>query len=286
VTWHGAPDAPPLARIAALTPSLQPGERRVTEAIIADRRGTVEHTAQQLADVVGVGRTTVIRAAQSLGYEGYPQLRVALAQEIASESDSVTDADGTLVGAIRSGVGHFAAKLSNTVSALTEDDMQEVIHLLDSSHRVLVLANGLSGALGIDLVLRLNSAGRPAEILMDALSQQISARQLGTGSLCVVISGSGANRATLDGIRAAKASGAKVVAITSFARSAVADAADVALVVPPVGESFQDELIHTSRAAIMLLLELLVDQFVIARGERGRDAQAAALSVLGGGILE
>ncbi|MEJ1088066.1 MurR/RpiR family transcriptional regulator [Microbacterium sp. Mu-80] len=289
MNWHGSSDAPPLARIAALAPSLQPGERRVTEAIMADREATVERTAQELADAVGVGRTTVIRAAQSLGYEGYPQLRVALAQELALESTGTDDADaadGTLLGSVRAGVGRFAARLGNTTAALTEDDVQQFMRLLDESQRVLVLANGLSGALGIDLVLRLNSAGRPAEILMDAMSQQISARQLGPESLCVVISGSGANRATLEGISAAKKGGAKVVAITSFARSAAADAADVALVVPPINESFQDELIHTSRAAIMLLIELLVEQFVAYRGERGREAQAVALSMLGGGILE
>ncbi|UNK70348.1 MurR/RpiR family transcriptional regulator [Microbacterium sp. H1-D42] len=286
MNWHGSSDAPPLARIAALTPSLQPGERRVTEAIMADRGATVERTAQELADAVGVGRTTVIRAAQSLGYEGYPQLRVALAQELALESVDTGEADGTMLGAVRAGVSRFAARLSNTAAALTEDDVQQFMSLLDRSQRVLVLANGLSGSLGIDLVLRLNSAGRPAEILMDALSQQISARQLGPDSLCVVISGSGANRSTLEGIGAAKKGGAKVVAITSFARSAVADAADVALVVPPINESFQDELIHTSRAALMLLIELLVEQFVVYRGERGREAQAAALSMLGGGILE
>jgi DNA-binding MurR/RpiR family transcriptional regulator len=286
VTWHGSSDAPPLARIAALAPSLQRGERRVVEAIVADRSGTVERTAQELADAVGVGRTTVIRAVQSLGYEGYPQLRVALAQELAQEPVDAGDSDGTMVGGVRAGVARFAAKLGGTVSALAEEDVRQFMHLLDASHRVLVLANGLSSALGLDLVLRLNSAGRSSEILMDALSQQISARQLGPGSLCIVISGSGASRATLDGMRAARAGGARIVAITSFARSAVATAADVVLVVPPVNDSFQDELIHTSRAGIMLVIEQLVDQFIVYRGERGREAQAASLSVLGGGLLE
>ncbi|MEJ1089442.1 MurR/RpiR family transcriptional regulator [Microbacterium sp. Mu-80] len=286
MNWHGAPDASPSARIAALLPSLQRGERRVADAIVADRAGIVERTAQELADAVGIGRTTVIRAAQSLGYEGYPQLRVALAQELATEHAQVEEGDGTMVGAVRAGVGRFAAKLANTVSALTEEDVLEFITLLDRSQRVLVIANGLSGALGMDLVLRLTAAGRPAEMLPDAMAQQIAARQLGAGSLCVIISGSGANRATLEGMRAASEGGAQVVAITSFARSAVADAADVALVVPPVNDSFQDELIHTSRAAIMLLIEQLVEQFVTYRGERGREAQAAALSVLGSGILE
>lgn len=284
MSWHGAPDAPPTARIAALSPSMQPGERRVVEEIVSDRAAAVERTAQDLADAVGVGRTTVIRAAQSLGYEGYPQLRVALAQEVALEQTVAEDADGTMVGALRSGAGRFAARLADTVSALTEDDVREFIALLDRAQRVLVLANGLSGALGLDLVLRLTSAGRPAEMLMDTMAQQIAARQLGAGSLCVVISGSGANRATLDGVRAAKASGAKVVAVTSFARSSLASLADVVLVLPTTGEGFQDELIHTSRAGILLVLEQLVEQFIAYRGERGREAQSAALSVLGAGI--
>lgn len=286
VNWQGAPDAPPHARIAALSPSLQPGERRVVDSILKDRAGTVERTAQELADAVGVGRTTVIRAAQSLGYEGYPQLRVALARELALEGNANEESDGTLAGSLRAGVARFGARLPNTVSALTEDDIAEFLRLLDGADRVLVLANGLSLSLGLDLVLRLNAAGRPAEMLMDAMSQQIAAAQLGAGSVCIVISGSGANRASLDGMRAAKASGASVVAVTSFARSAVADLADLALVVPPINESFQDELIHTSRAAIMLVIEQLIELFIQHRGERGREAQAAALSVLGSGLLE
>lgn len=291
MSWQGAPDAPPTARIQSLAPSLQPGERRVVEAIVADRSATVERTAQELADAVGVGRTTVIRAAQSLGFEGYPQLRVALAQELAREA-SVSDAadaeasDGTMVGAVRAGVQRFGARLGHTVSALTEDAVGEFVRGLDEAERVLVIANGLSSSLGLDLVLRLNSAGRPAEILMDAMSQQISARLLGEGSVCVVLSGSGANRATLEAMRAAKASGARVLAVTSFARSVLADEADVVLVVPPINESFQDELIHTSRAALMLLTEQLVDQLIAYRGDRGRAAQAAAVSMLGAGLHE
>lgn len=289
MAWHGAPDAPPLVRIASLTPALQPGEKRVVDAILANRQAAVERTAQQLADAVGVGRTTVIRAAQSLGYDGYPQLRVAVAQELALEAADSTNhesTDGTMMGTVRAGVSAFAQRLPHTVSALHEDALVEFIRVLDEAHRVLVVAGGLSSSLALDMVLRLNTAGRSAEFVMDALSQQITARQLGEGSLCVAISGSGVNRATLDAVHAATSGGAMVAAITSFARAPIADAADVALVVPPVHESFQDELVHTSRAAIMLLIEHLVRLLVVRRGEHGRSAQAAALSVLGKSLLE
>lgn len=275
--------------MASLVPSMQPTERRVVEAVLADREGTVERTAQDLADAVGVGRTSVIRAAKTLGYDGFPQLRVALAREIALEaSDAHTSggADGSLVGTVRAGVQRFGSLVNRTVAALTETSLTEFLTSLDRAERVLVLANGLSNPLGIDLMMRLGAAGRPAEMLADPLAQQISARQLGPASICVVVSGSGANRATLEGIEAARASGAKVLAITSFARSAVAEVSDVVLVVPPIDGGFQDELIHTSRAALMLVIEQLVDLFVVHRGERGREARLTALSVLGGAIQE
>jgi DNA-binding MurR/RpiR family transcriptional regulator len=286
VAWDGSPEAPPTARIVALGPSLQPSERRILEAIADDLGAAVERTAQELADAVGVGRASVIRAAQSLGYEGYPQLRVALAQELALGSAAVATDDGTLIGALRTEVDRFGARLGHMMSALTEEAVDAFLTALDEADRVLVIANGLSAPLGLDMMLRLNSVGRPAEQLADALAQQISARQLGAGSACLVLSGSGANRATLAGMAAARESGARVLLVTSFARSAAAELADVVLVIPPVDGSFRDELIHTSRAGLMLVGEGLVGLLVARRGERGREARAAALSVLGSAIQE
>lgn len=290
MAWTGASDARPSVRIASLAPSLQRTERRVVEAIAQDRGRAVELTAQELAEWVGVGRTTVIRASQSLGYEGYPQLRVALVQELALETVGTASeaqaADGSALGTLRTRVSQVAARLSDTTSALTSEAVEEFLASLDSAERVLVVANGLSGPLGLALVMRLNAAGRSVEYFTDPLAQQIAARQLGAGSACIVFSGSGANLATLDAMDSARAGGAAVLALTSFARSAVVERADTVLVVPPINDSFHDELIHTSRAALMLLSEELVDLFVERRGERGREARATSLAVLASAIQE
>lgn len=299
MAWTGAHDARPSVRIVSLAPALQRTERRVVEAIAQDRDRAVELTAQELAEWVGVGRTTVIRAAQSLGYEGYPQLRVALVQELALEAASIAasaaDAsgalaaahtDGSALGVLRSRVAQVAARLADTTSALTSEAVEAFLSALDHADRVLVVANGLSGPLGLALVMRLNAAGRSVEHFSDPLAQQIAARQLGAASVCIVFSGSGANRPTLDAMESARAGGAQVIALTSFARSAVVELADTVLVVPPINESFSDELIHTSRAALMLLSEELVDLFVERRGERGVEARASALAVLASAIKE
>lgn len=283
MTWTGATDAKPSVRIAALAPDLLRTERRVVDAIAQNRGKAAELTAQELAEWAGVGRTTVIRAAQALGYEGYSQLRVALVQELATESAeqaSSAPADASSLGVIRSRMLQVGARLENTLAVLTPDAIDSVLDTLDTAERVLVVGNGLSGPLALALVMRLNAAGRSVEHFTDPIAQQIAAKQLGADSAVFVLSGSGASRPTLEVMRAAQEAGARVIAVTSFARSAVATLADVPLVMPPSEDTFHDELIHTSRGALMLFLEELVDLFVERRGERGRDARRRALSVL------
>jgi DNA-binding MurR/RpiR family transcriptional regulator len=264
-----------------LAPSLQPSERRVAEAIAGDIEAAIEQTAQQVAELVGVGRASVIRTAQSLGYEGYPQLRVALAREVALSGPAADDdSDGTMLGTMRGAVDRFASRLSHTVSALTEEALQDFVRVVDESQRVLIAANGLSSPLGLDLAMRLLSAGRPAEYLSDTLGQQIAAKQLGPGSACLVVSGSGSNRASLEVITAARESGATVLVITCFPNSPAAQLSDISLVVAPITDSFQDELVHTSRAALMLVTESIVALLVERRGPSGLAAQSAMLSVV------
>jgi DNA-binding MurR/RpiR family transcriptional regulator len=274
-------------RIATLAPSLQPSERRVAEAIAADLSGSVECTAQQLADLVGVGRASVIRTAQTLGYEGYPQLRVALAREPTFAPDQRPRAgDGTAVGTLRARIDQFGRSLPRVTAALTEQAVVDFVTALDEADRVVIAANGLSAPLGLDAAMRLGAAGRPAEYMPDTLAQQIAARQLSSRSVCLALSGSGANRPTLQVASAARDAGARVLALTSFANAPLVALATTALIIPPVTESFRDELLHTSRAALALVSEQLVELLVEHRGERTAAARAAVLAVLGQSLGE
>jgi len=285
--WTGPSDAPPSVRIAALAPSLHPSERRVADVISADLSASVESTAQQLADHVGVGRASVVRLAQALGYEGYPQMRVAVARELAfTPAQDPATGDGTAVGALRVGIDAFARNLPRLPAALTEEDVVDFVATLDQADRVVIAASGLSTPLGLDAAMRLGSAGRPCEFLPDPLAQQIAARQLSSTSACLALSGSGVSRPTLAAASAAREAGARVLAITSFANAPLVSFADVALVVPPVTGTFRDELLHTSRAALSLLIEHLVELLVDRRGGRSTEVRNAVLTILGQSLDE
>lgn len=277
---------PPTVRIASVVNALGPSERRVAELISAQPEAVVEWTAQELADQAGVGRATVVRACQSFGYRGYPQLRVALAAELGQATDAAADHGPGVLGRMRSEIDRVAASLPALASLLDADVVAEAVRLASTAGRLLVLANGLSSPIASDLAMRLTASGRPAEFIADAIAQQIAARHLAADDVCLIVSGSGANEATLRVAAAAARGGAKVIALTSFAASALTEIATLSLVITPSGASFRDELEHTSRVAFLVFTEAFAAAVAAERGSDAREARAHAMEVVSDNLGE
>jgi len=286
MSWTGNEDVAPTTRIATVINALLPSERRVVELILADTEGAMESTAQELADRAGVARSTVVRACQSLGYRGYPQLRVALTRELAQVSQREQDYGTSALGRIRADIDALAASLPQVASVLTEESVETAVSLIVDARRLIALATGLSSPLASDLSMRLTAIGRPTEFVGDPIGQQIAARQLSADDTAVVISGSGANESSLRSARAVRAAGAKLIVVTSFASSPLVSLADVALVVAPATGSFRHELEHTSRVPHVILLESLVEVVGTRLGDASRTARSSVLSILSDNLSE
>ncbi|EPR75733.1 transcriptional regulator [Leifsonia rubra CMS 76R] len=279
VTDNGNPSTLAV-RLATLSNSLRPTEQRIADEIRADPLGVLECTAQELADRLNVARSSVIRTCQRLGYRGYPQLRVALAGQLAVAAQDAEPSDDRL-GTLRSDVARLAAGLPESLGMLTTSVLNDAVATIASSPRILCVANGLSGPLAVDLAMRLTAEGRPAEHIGDALGQQIAARQLGPGDAVIIISGSGANLISLAVAKATARAGATLIVVTSFASSPLTSLADIPLVIASVNDSFQHELEHTSRIAHAVFLHALLPQVAERLGSTGRAARASVLEVLG-----
>ena len=292
-----APGSHPSARAAAMRHALQPSERQVITLLLEHAEEAIEWTAQEVAERAGVGRTTVMRTCQTLGYRGYPQLRVALAAELgASQSpraagaqpavataQSAAEAEaraGSALSEISADVAEAALALGSSTGMLDERSVELAVSAIAGAQRVLVVANGLSAVVASALSMRLTAHGRHAEFIADSLAQQIAARHLSGGDACIVVSGSGANDTSLGAAAAAAAAGATVIAITSFRASALTDAASLSLVIAPAGVTFRSELEHASRVSLMLFAEALVRAVSRATGDPARSARAHTLEVI------
>lgn len=275
-----------VAHIRSARPSLLPAEQAVAAVFLAHTQKIVELSSQQVADLAGASRATVVRTCQSLGFSGYQQLRVLLARDAGYAS---TDQRPKVVGAAGMVADTFVqvGQAVTTMAALLDPHaVTSSVKAMAEAGRMLVVGNGLSAPLAADMASRLSAIGRPAESSLDVIGQQISARLLAPSDLLLIISGSGANSSSLRVAQAAKDAGATLVAITAFARSALAAMADFSLVVGMGDLSFREEVTVTSRIPQTILMEGLIAALSEELGEVATAAKALALEVISGNLDE
>lgn len=284
------PALPPggvLAHIRSLLPALQPTERAVASVFLDRPAEVVEMSSQQVAEVAGASRATVVRASQSLGFSGYQQLRVLLAGDVgASRPAPPTGPADSPAAMVAATFAHVGASVPAMVALLDHADVRRVVELLATAPRVVVVGNGLSAPLAMDAAARLVGLGRRAEAPLDGISQQVSARQLGAGEVLLVISGSGASAGSVRAAESAHRAGAAVVLVTAFARSPLAALADVALVVGMPDLTFRDELTLTTRVPQVILLEGLLAALARRLGDAGSAASARTLEVISANLAD
>ncbi len=270
-------ETPFAVRLPAVMPSLLKSEAQVVAFFAEEADRVVDFTAQEVADAVGVSRATVIRACQSLGYRGYPQLRVALARDLVSDDLAPRATEGML-GSVQGMLDEVARSVPFIASALSDETLTAVVERLLGARRILCAANGFSGAVALDFAMRLATMGVPAEFVADALAQQFSAAQLTSEDCCFLVSATGQNELTIRTAEAAREAGATVIVLTSSSRSALAERADLVVMAVPIADSFRLELERTSRIAQVILVEALVRLVVQGMGQAESGARRSRIA--------
>lgn len=276
-----------IAGIRAQAPSLLPAERAVAATLLQHSAEIVELSSQQVADLAGASRATVVRTCQSLGFSGYQQLRVLLARDAVyttqSGEQTPPEGPGAVVAATFQQVG---ASVQAMTALLEADDIERAVAALATASRVVAVGNGLSAPLAVDAAARMNSLGRPAEAPTDVIGQQVSARLLTERDVLLVISGSGANAATLRATEAAATAGASIVLLTAFSHSPLATLATTTLVVGMPDLAFTSEVTVTTRIPQTILLEGLMAALSERLGEPARRAKSLVLEIVSGNLAE
>src|SRR5689334_20962212 len=230
----GAGAVPLLVRLRALRPSLSPAEDRVAEQVLADPRATAALTISELAVAAATSETTVMRFCKRLDLPGYPQLRLALAEESAqprSLSAARTDisASDTVDDVIRKIAFADSSAVEETAQQLDRATLTETATLIGKAGRVDVYGSGASAVVGADLQMKLHRIGCLAFSWSDPHIALTSAALLGSKDVAIGISHSGTTRETIEAITTAKAHGAHTVAITNFPLSPLAKLTDLVL---------------------------------------------------------
>ncbi|MFD1129921.1 MurR/RpiR family transcriptional regulator [Paenibacillus provencensis] len=214
-------------RINTYYPSLTKSEQKVAECVLQNADDLMYYSVTELADYAGVGETTVMRFCRKIGFKGYQDFKLSLAQNAGAKKPGEQDEDSK--DFVRMVYENNIDILHSSMSLLNRSKLEQAIEWIDQAGNVQFFGVGASGITALDAKNRLLRIGRRSEAVADSHIQAMMAVSMREGDVAFGISVSGSTLDTNDMLLKAKQNGAKVIAITNYAKSPITSIADLVL---------------------------------------------------------
>lgn len=217
---------------------LSPSQRRVIDRLLMDTRYGAMTSAPELAADVGVSESTVTRAAQTLGFAGYPELRSQLRDKLVGGVPERIEASAVGLagnGSVEAMAVRVMLEDADSVRATAEDlDLAafsaSVEQLIDAA-RVYVFGSRGSHGLALMLAMGLRLLLPDVQLLSYAIGD-LPDQLLGVTARHTVlaISFRRVDRATVGVLKHARQRGATTIGLVDSLSSPVARVADHCLI--------------------------------------------------------
>ncbi|MEM0453185.1 MAG: SIS domain-containing protein [Sulfolobales archaeon] len=132
-----------------------------------------------------------------------------------------------IVSTMRDIVDYVLKAIDYIKSSDAEAMIEALVRALDENRRVLVVGVGRSGLIGKAFAVRLMHLGYKVFVMGDTIVPALR-----PNDILIAISGSGRTKLVIDAAEVAKSLGAKVIALTSFRDSPLANLSDIIVEIP------------------------------------------------------
>lgn len=248
-----------LIRIRQRYPSLAQSDKKLANFILTQPDHARHLSSQQLAAEAGVSQSSVVKFAQKLGFKGFPALKLALSEALASNPNPHSvpvhnqirgDDPLRLVG--EKLINDNVAAMHASLDVNTEDKLLESVALLRNARRIIVTGIGASGLVARNFSWKLMKIGLNAVAEQDMHALLAVVQAMNPDSLLVAISYSGERREINLAADEALQVGGKILAITGFSPNALQQRASHCLYTIAEEQATRSAAISSTSAQMML----------------------------------
>lgn len=265
---HPNSDLTCITRIKAAYSSLRKAERKAADQILSsqepeEREQLLNMSILELADKASVSEASVIRFCKQLGYSGFSELKLRLAQEWGSSWEReravrdlhITSADKAeeLPEKV---IGRTIRALEDTSKIIDKEQYMKAVRAIAAAKSVDIYGVGTSFAVALDLVSKLVKLGIRCQAYADSHIQIMTALSLDPDCVAIGISHSGRTRETVEALRTAGETGATAICITNSLASPITEAADIKLLTACYETDFFSETM-VSRISQLAIIDMI-----------------------------
>ena len=247
-------------RIKAVYSDLSPSFQRLADYLMDHQYEAAFMTATQLGKRLDVDTATVVRFAQRLDYQGYPELldeiQAEVKEQLAYYFEPVTSS-GDPVDLFRAAMRQDLTSLQQCDLTLDRQTIERVVEMIDGARKIVVIGEGLSAPLA-DLLARTlhllhyDAAAHSADAL--TIAEELST--LSAQDLLIAVAISSVCYDVTSAVEVAHARGVQTMGLLGARSWAVSRSVDVALVCPHLGPAKVPSY-TTFSAAISALFQVL-----------------------------
>lgn len=217
-------------KIKTLYHEMGSAEKKIADWIFQNPNGIIPLSISELADRCGCGEATIVRFARRIGFGGYQELKISLAQEEGKPkiSDTITESDSCF-GILDKISNDIYCTMEMTKKNIDADALNTAADLILNAKKIVVFGLGNSGAIALDIQHKFLRIGYDIYAYTDNHMQAIAASQLKSNDIAIGISHSGSSHDIVEALKIAKNSGAKTISITNHGKSPIVKQSDCVL---------------------------------------------------------
>lgn len=203
--------------------TLTPTEKRIADYIRNNGPEVVHMSVQELADQTGAAKSAVLRCCKSLGFAGFPDLKIALSAELSKNrqmnfSPYIVPEDG-LDGMLEKVFSANVKALHDTLEWVDREMIGRLVDALEQAQTVWIYGVGASASLSSEFWYRMTQVGKNAHCLTDVLHMKLSEMNIREGDVAIGVSHSGRTSCVVDALERARRKGALTACITGHSDS-------------------------------------------------------------------
>ena len=252
--------------VRSALPGLRKSDAKVAKLVLVDPFRILQTSVAQAAHLAGVSQPTVIRFCVAVGFSGYQEFKLQLAQSLAlgrAATHSVISDTDTLDGVADKIFEYTMTSLDWARQHLDRDALREAVDILAAAPSIDFLGFGASGIVAQDAQQKFPLFDVPCRAQSDSHQQIMMASMTRPGDVVVVISNTGRTRQIVEAARIARERGGKVIGIVG-AEGAVSAECNVVLTV----ETLDNTNVYTpttSRIAALVVIDILSTAVALRR---------------------
>lgn len=261
-------------RLRSLSNTFSAKEADIAHYIIENPSKIMYGTISQIAQDLGLADSTVFRFCKKMGYSGFQDLKIAMAQEQSHTFNDVhekvikSDSERTILEKVfQSNIN----TLNDTLDIIDEKDFKQAVDKIVHSNRLEFFGVGGSTVIALDGYHKFIRTGLNVSTQLDSHLQLMSATQLTEGDVAILISHTGQSNDLLDIMDIVKANKVFTISLTGFSKSSLSQQSDIALHTLSEETDFRSEAL-ASRIAQLSLLDALYVNAMVMMGEKGKQS--------------